>query len=58
MAIPPERVVLDGPDSVKAHLLGKDCLLDAALEHGVLPLPGGMGQLGFEQDGDFHVPSN
>ena len=52
--VPVEGVVLDGPHAVEAHLLGENRLFKAVPYELLLPLPGWIGELGFEDHGKLH----
>ena len=50
-----QRVVLDRPDSVEAHLLGVDRLIDTVLDRRMLAFRGGIFELGLEDHRELHV---
>jgi hypothetical protein len=54
MRIPVQRMVFDGPHAVEAHLFGEYRLLEAVPYELLLPLPGRIGQLGFEDHRKLH----
>ena len=54
MGVPPQGVVLNGPDAVEAHLLAEDGLGHAVEDALALPFGCRMVQLRLEDHGELH----
>lgn len=52
--VPVQGMVLDGPHTIEAHLLGENRLFETVPYDLLLPLPGRIGELSFEDHGKLH----